>query len=176
MIASQLRAEPIDLPPGYALMFAYGKAAAVPMPLQTIGAACRGAPELQGACARIVQTMARDADTLLELSSAAVFGTRTTAPPTLVAAARSEADAAHWTMRSLMPQYDADRPRDAEDDARLQRQVELGERRFYRRLREDAGVGDAEAAKRYVATLSKEQLARRTDVAPFVSMPRSAGW
>ena len=176
LIASQLMADPIGMASGDAVVYALGIAAATPAPLHTISAACKGAPERQDACARIVETMARDGDSLMELSVAAAYAARSTLPSTTVEAARREADAAWWAMAALLPAYDDGRPRDASGDARLRLQAELGERRFYRRMRENARISDAEAAKRYVATLSADGLANREHLQPFVSMPRTAGW
>jgi|GEM_PF-3214476 len=134
--------------------------------LMTLGAYCKEAGELRSACATITATIARDTDTLMGLTLVAPFAVRARIDPTVIAGYQEESDAVHWTMQFVVPAGDDGSITGDEalrlDNARLQAMVDVGERALGERVLLERHVSRSEAAARFVATLTPDEMKRRT--------------
>ncbi len=136
---------------------------------QTVNTRCKD-DDAKDACGRILEVMARDASSLQTLVVAATLARdRSTLPWATVAAIRQRADAMHWAW-TLTPESDL---RTMTPDeltravAEMESLIARGEIETRRRALQRAGLVESEAARRYVATLGPDELARR--------LPRRAG-
>ena len=132
---------------------------------QTISSRCKER-ELIDACGRILETMSRDGQSLMTINVAAALATaRSALPAATVATLRQHSDAMQWASIMNARRYQDDPTTAAEADrvvAHLQALIARNEIETLRGLLQDERLGESEAARRYVATLSAEQLARRT--------------
>lgn len=136
----------------------------------TLGDYCKERGAAREACATIVATMVRDADTLVDLIFAAPFAARAHVDPSVVAQYQQTSDAVRWGMTGMLathpistesPELD-DSPALRERLRQMDFRIALGERRWAERYLTEQHVGEVEAAKRYVASLPESQLQRRT--------------
>ena len=131
---------------------------------QTINNRCKDAAA-GDACGRILETMSRDGQSLLTINLAATLATaRSTLPEATVATLRQRSDAMQWASRSSAGQIHENPTTEAEavrSASYLESLIARGEIAMLRRYLQDERLGESEAARRYVATLGADQLARR---------------
>lgn len=132
---------------------------------QTINNRCKEV-ELIAACGRILETMSRDARSLMTLTVAAKLATaRNALPPATMNTVQQRADAMHWASLSSVRQFQEEPDSEAEavrSVSYLEALIAHGEIEMLRGYLQRERLGESEAARNYVATLSPEQLARRT--------------
>ena len=170
-------AVPLDIPPRLrhaVLTNALGQAATWGIPstaVKTLGDYCKEDGDVRAACARLVATMFRDDETLTGLTLAAPFAQRAHMDSTIVASYLQKSEAVHWAIVSLATSFIAPVDLDTTDDeavlrdnARLQAMIDLGERSLGEQRLLAHHVSPSEAAARFVATLSPDQLERRAAV------------
>ncbi len=151
-----------------ALAATLGAVAATTMPFQEIAGFCREGDhdaDLLDGCRRIVTTMARDTDSLIGLQVAVRLAARAGVDRVVVEGFQRTADAIQWGMQPR-----ADEPVDLDEATGAQRDSALaswtarvtdGERAWSVRRLAEQRLTEAEAARRYVATLGNGQLALR---------------
>ncbi len=137
-------------------------------PLQTLWTFCKDDDAgVRAACRRIVRVMARDGETLLGISMAVRYAAKVGLDRETVQAYQRTADAIQWSMPYIAGTGDfrevSDDPTAQANIARMQALIAVGERRRSLEVLLERHVSEDDAAQRYVATLSAEQLARRTD-------------
>lgn len=133
---------------------------------QTISNRCKEVA-LRDACGRILETMSRDAQSLMTINLAAVLANvRQALPPMTIANLQQRADAMRWAASLNAGRFLDDGSNEAElasDIAYLEALIARTEIDVLRRSLQDRGLRESEAARNYVATLSAEQIARRTN-------------
>ncbi len=139
--------------------------------VQLIANTCRDADAPRAACARIMDTMMRDGGTLQAIGVIPSLAARSRLPAETVGSYRREVDALQWALRHS-PLVGERWALDEDDDARaaasatrLRTIIDTSERRFLERILVDAHVAKDDAARRYVATLTRDQLAHRAELA-----------
>ena len=130
----------------------------------TINRRCKEA-ELHEACGRILEVMARDAQSVMALSVATGTATaRSALPPATIAALQQRLDALQWASLMHLGRY-ADDPTSPAEAIRavafLETLIAGSEIDTLRRSLQNAGLRESDAARRYVAKLNAEQLAYR---------------
>ncbi len=123
--------------------------------LSVINASCKDAA-LQKPCERIVETIARDAESLLAIRMAASMAERTALPETTTRAIRQRADAMQWAAFMLLPVKTA-----GDATSVGETMLSVGERKALEDVLQRAGIDEREAARRYVSSLTPAQLASR---------------
>lgn len=135
--------------------------------IQVVNVNCKRI-EARDDCARLVETMSRDADTVLVVSMTPRMAQRAGVPADRLAFYQQKADAAQWSSRrmheSASPFSDEDGLSAVRHVAWLQSLIDDGELKRVDRARMEVGVTEAEAASRYVATMSRDQLRNREQV------------
>ena len=151
---------PTDLPPArrkVALLDTNARAVSAVLfeALSVINASCKDAT-LQKPCERIVETMARDAESLFAIQMAASMAERTALPEATTRAIRQRSDAMQWAASMLLPVETTGDVKSAGETM-----VSVGERKALEAVLQRAGIDEREAARRYVASLTLGQLNSR---------------
>jgi hypothetical protein len=132
---------------------------------QTINTRCKEAAA-SDACGRILETMSRDGQSLMTINLAASLGTaRSTLPVANVAILRQRSDAMQWAALSSAGRIEENPTTEAgavRSASYLEALIATGEVATFRRYLQGERISESEAARNYVATLSADQLARRT--------------
>ena len=135
--------------------------------LQVLGTYCKEVGEARRACARIVDVLVRDGDSLLELSLAPMLAMRARVDPLVVAGYQQQSDAMRWVHEHVDSSFDAVDEADPHgrrrEGERLRALIALGERRRADEILLARGITKSDAAARYVATLSPGVLRRRAE-------------
>jgi hypothetical protein len=136
--------------------------------IQSLSAYCKEANDLRDACRRIVHTMVRDTDILFTLGMAAPFAARAQMDSSVVAAYRQKSDASQWSNHLEAPTGDPfaelDDRQAQETIERLQSMIDVGEKHRAEQIMLRQHVTESEAAARFVAALSPEQVAHRAEL------------
>jgi hypothetical protein len=128
---------------------------------------CRTPKDLHEACAKITSTMMRDGNSILTLQIGTYLAARIGQDPTITAAYRQRTDAIRWSLSHV---FGKTRRSDdiALDDAaanalseKLRLWIALGEIGRAEQWLQQQHVDESEAAQRYVASLTPEQLKLR---------------
>ena len=151
---------PPDLPAvqrNDALATTYAKASGTvaSQSLVIINTSCKEA-QLRVPCERIIETMARDAESLIAIRIAANMAERTALPSATIQAIRQRADAMQWA-ESLLVRDDS-LPDVESGRARIVGSIlASGELKALGDVLQQAGIDEREAARRYLASLTPAQ-------------------